>query len=68
MDKENKIQISRPFGPSIAKVVMPDDLMNTINDYVEKIIADEKKSKDQDNGERLAGNVTQEFRLEKEFS
>ena len=49
MDKENKMQISRPFGPSIAKVVMPDDLINTINDYVEKIIADEEKSKDQDN-------------------
>ena len=67
MDKENKMQISRPFGPSIAKVVMPDDLINIINDYVEKIIADEKKSKDQDNGERLAGNVTQEFRLETNF-
>ena len=38
-----------------------------MNDYSEKIILDKKKSKDLDAGKRLAGQVTQEFDLEKEF-
>jgi|TARA_B110000116_G_C16755433_1_gene545551 hypothetical protein len=64
---ENKIQIFRPFGPSIAKITMPIDLVDNLNDYVEKTIIDKKKSKELDHGNRLAGNVKQEFKLESEF-
>ena len=35
---ESQIQITRPFGPSIAKVQMPDELVKTLNKYVDDII------------------------------
>ena len=41
---ESQIQITRPFGPSIAKVKM-------------KFLADDEKSKKQDWGHKLAGHV-----------
>jgi len=65
---ENKIQITRPFGPSIAKFKMPNKMVEVLNDYIEKIILDKKKSKNLDFGENLAGNVQQEFKLEDEFT
>ena len=64
---ENKIQVLRPFGPSVARVKMPIQLINDLNNYVEKIISDEDKLKQLDYGDKLAGNVKQEFRLEQEF-
>ena len=60
---ESQIQITRPFGPSIAKVQMPDELVKTLNKYVDDIIADDEKSKKQDWGHKLAGHVKQEFVL-----
>ena len=62
-----KIQISRPFGPAIAKVVMPEELLEKLNSYVEKVIVDEKKLKELDHGSQLAGKVKQEFVLERDF-
>ena len=64
---ESQIQITRPFGPSIAKVQMPDELIKTLNKYVDDIIADDEKSKKQDWGHKLAGHVKQEFVLENNF-
>ena len=64
---ENKIQVYKPFGPSIAKVTIPEDLIKKLNEYVDKIILDENKSKELDWGKRLAGNVKQEFKLEPKF-
>ena len=64
---ENKIQVYKPFGPSIAKVSIPEDLIKKLNEYVDKIILDEDKSKELDWGKRLAGNVKQEFKLEPKF-
>ena len=64
---ESQIQITRPFGPSIAKVQMPDELVKTLNKYVDDIIADDEKSKKQDWGHKLAGHVKQEFVLENNF-
>ena len=61
---EDKINIIRPFGPSIAKVELPIIIIEKLNDYVDQIIEDEKKSKELDNGNNLAGNVKQEFKLE----
>ena len=63
----DKINILRPFGPSIAKVQLPENMIKSLNDYVEKVITDENKSKELDNGKNLAGNVKQEFILEKEI-
>ena len=67
MSDKTPIQISRPFGPTIAKVKIPQELINTLNNYVDKIIDDEKKSKELDHGGKLAGNVKQEFQIEQAF-
>ena len=64
---ESQIQITRPFGPSIAKVQMPYELIKTLNKYVDDIIADDEKSKKQDWAHKLAGHVKQEFVLENNF-
>jgi len=63
-----EIQISRPFGPSIAKVTIPEKMVADLNNYVDKIIINETKSKGLNLGLKLAGDVTQEFKLEEKFS
>ena len=65
--EKNKIQIFRPFGPSVAKIIMSEEIIKLLNDYVDKIVDDKKKSKELDYGDRLAGNVMQEFKLEEDF-
>jgi uncharacterized protein (TIGR02466 family) len=67
MSENFQISVTRPFGPSIAKVTMPKELIDTLNQYIDKIIKDEKKSIKLDYGKNLAGNVKQEFRLENDF-
>ena len=67
MSKENYF-IIRPFGPSMVKLKMPESLVNKLNTYVDKIISDEKKSSELDYGTQLAGMVTQEFIIEKNFT
>ena len=42
-------------------------LIKKINEYVDDIVEDKEKSKELSHGHRLAGNVTQEFKLEPEF-
>ena len=61
------IEILQPFGPSIAKVTIPDEIIKLMNNYIDEVIKDEKKSEFLDGGYKLAGNVAQEFRLEGEF-
>ena len=67
MDNNLDIQIAKPFGPSIAKIKIPDQMILKLNNYIDDIIKDEKKSKAQDYGLKLAGQVTQEFHLDKNF-
>ena len=61
------LQILRPFGPSIVKLSIPDDLVKKLNDYTDKIILDEEKITKLDYSNQLAGKVKQEFLLENEF-
>ena len=65
---EKKLDLMKPFGPWVAKINIPEDLVNKLNDYVDKIVADEEKSKKQDAGGRLVGNVTQEFQVDFDFA
>ena len=67
MSENNKLKVIKPFGPTIARVKMPNELIKNLNDYVDEILSDEDKSKKLDHGSKLAGSVTQEFKLEKEF-
>ncbi len=61
-------KIIRPFGPSILKTKIPEKIVKDLNSYIDKIIEDERKSKELDFGKKLIGDVTQEFKLEKDFA
>ena len=65
MEKED-LKVFRPFGPTIAKVKIPDNLVKELNDYADNIINNEQKKKDLDWGKNLVGNVKQEFMIEKD--
>ena len=67
MTEEIKINVLRPFGPSIARMTMPTELVNNLNQYVDETILDVGKLEELDHGSKLAGNVKQEFKLEKDF-
>ena len=60
-------EILKPFGPSIVKVKIPEEIITEMNRYVDDLIKDNEKSKILDFGANLAGNVTQEFRFDIEF-
>ena len=66
---EDKIQsrIIKKFGPSILQVKIPEKIIKTLNDYVDKTINDKDKVKELNAGNSLVGDVTQEWRLENEF-
>ena len=63
----NNFEIKKPFGPSVAKITLNQNIIESMNDYVEKIINNKKKSQLLDHGDQLAGKVSQEFLLEDEF-
>ena len=44
MEKED-LKVLRPFGPTIAKVKIPDNLVKELNDYTDDIIHNEQKKK-----------------------
>ena len=67
MSSKIDFKFIRPFGPVICKVTMPDEIINNLNNYVDKIIDNKKKVEELDHGKNLAGNVQQEFFLEKDF-
>ena len=62
------MNVIRPFGPTIAKVSMSANLVKELNDYVDKTLLDKKKIEELNYGKMLAGNVQQEFLLDKEFT
>ena len=58
-----EVKVLKPFGPSIAKVKIPEETVNALNKYVDEAVKDEKKMKELNHGQNLAGNVKQEFKL-----
>ena len=60
-------EILKPFGPSILKVTIPEQIILDMNSYVDNLIEKNDKVKELDHGKYLAGNVTQEFRLDVDF-
>ena len=64
---EDKLNIISPFGPSIAKVKIPEQIIKTLNDHVDEVKTSEKMSKKFDGGKTLIGNVTQEILLSQEI-
>ena len=63
---DDKLNIINPFGPSIAKVKIPEKIIKSLNDHVDKIRNNEKLSKKFDAGKNLIGNVSQEINLSAE--
>ena len=64
---EKDFWIIKPFGPSIIKTKIPEKILNDLNKYIDKILTDNQKVNDLNLGPELAGDVTQEFKLEQEF-
>ena len=60
-------EILKPFGPSILKVTIPEQIILDMNSYVDNLIENNDKVKELDHGKYLAGNVAQEFRLDVDF-
>ena len=63
----DEIEVLRPFGPTIAKVKMPQDLIDKLNEYTESVLSDQNKQDELNYGNKLAGNVKQEFIIEKDI-
>ena len=63
----DNFEVLKPFGPSIVKIKMPNEMIKEINDYVDFVIKDEQKMKKLDEGHRLIGKVQQEFLMEVDF-
>jgi len=61
------MKILSPFGPKIAVIKIPLNLVKKINDEVESIIKDKKKSKSSDYSKKLVGQVEQEIELKNKF-
>tara|TARA_B100001093_G_scaffold506899_1_gene566587 strand:+ start:110 stop:310 length:201 start_codon:yes stop_codon:yes gene_type:complete len=61
------IEILRPFELSIAKVTIPNQIINDMNQYIDDLTVNKEKMSKLDHGQYLAGNVTNEFRLDIEF-
>ena len=61
---ELKYDIYQPFGPSVLKVKMPQQFVNLLNAEADRILHDEKLSKEHDWSHNLAGNVKKEVMID----
>ena len=61
-------KILRPFGPSIMYARIPDKLVNDLNEYVDQTAENKNKINELNYGSKLAADVTQEFKLERDFA
>jgi len=64
VDQEISYDIYQPFGPSILKVRMPQEYVNLFNVEADRILHDEKLSKEHDWSHNLAGNVKKEIAID----
>ena len=62
--KEIGFDIYQPFGPSILKTKLPDLYVDALNLQVDKVLSDEKLSKERDWSHNLAGNVKKEISID----
>jgi|TARA_A200000113_G_C8741093_1_gene314800 hypothetical protein len=70
MTKETEINLEqiKPFGPTILKVNIPEQILNALNEYTDKIISNKEKSEKLNHGKNLVADVTQELKIENEFA
>jgi hypothetical protein len=60
-------KVLKPFGPSIVKIKMSNEMIEEINHYIDTVILDDQKIKKLDEGDKLIGKVQQEFLMEVDF-
>ena len=65
--EKSKFEILKIFGPSVLKVKIPNEILDSLNNYVDNIVVNEEKIKKLNHGENLAGDVSQEFVLENDI-
>ena len=63
-----QLKIFRPFGPPIARIKIPEKILDELNNYVDQIIIDKEKSKNLNWGNKLIGDVTQEIKIEQDIA
>tara|TARA_R100000664_G_C2750612_1_gene137949 strand:- start:1467 stop:2114 length:648 start_codon:yes stop_codon:yes gene_type:complete len=61
---ELKYDIYQPFGPSILKTTLPQGYVNLLNAESDRILYDDKLSKEHDWSHNLAGNVKKEIAID----
>ena len=59
-----KYKLIKNFGPSIFAAKIPEDIIDKLNNYVDQLVEDQKKSRQQNYGENLVGDVTQEIKID----
>ena len=60
-------QVIRNFGPSVFKVKIPKNILESLNNLVDEILKSKEKQEKFDHGNKLVGDVTQEILLDKEI-
>ena len=66
-DKPIQFQAIRPFGPTIIKGKLTDNLVQMLDDKASEMIADKEFSKKFNHAPNLAGNVKKEVRFDPEW-
>ena len=56
---KNKYELIKPFGPSIFKAKIPDELIDYLNKFIDDTINNADQSKQLDVGKDLVGDVKQ---------
>ena len=64
---EIKYKNLRVLGPAVLRVKIPNKIIDKLNEYIDNTIKNKSKVEKLNYGERLVGDVTQEFLLEIEF-
>ena len=67
IETEKDFELMQPFGPSVLRVKIPEEIIIKLNNYIDSIVLDKSKSNDLNHGSNLVGDVTQEFKLEEKF-
>ena len=67
IETEKDFELMQPFGPSVLRVKIPEEIIIKLNNYIDNIVLDKSKSNDLNHGRNLVGDVTQEFKLEEKF-
>ena len=64
---EIKYKNLRVLGPAVLRVKIPDKIIEKLNEYIDNTVKNKSKVEKLNYGEKLVGDVTQEFLLEIEF-